>query len=68
MKSKCCERCGKESNVMTMSYFNTQMICMDCNAKERAHPQYEYAKEVELKACLDGNMNFGGIGLPKDLK
>ena len=65
---KHCERCNKESNVMTMSYFNVDMVCMDCNKEERNHPQYEYAKNVELQECVAGNMNFEGVGLPEDLK
>ena len=63
-----CKRCNKPARVMTMSYFNTQMICMECRDRESKHPLYEHAKRVELQACLQGNLNFGGIGLPDDLK
>lgn len=51
-----------------MSRFNTDEICLDCEAKERQHPLYAYAKEVERQECLKGNLNFPGIGLPDDLK
>ena len=38
-----CERCGTETNVHTMSMFNTQDICMDCKDKETKHPDYQKA-------------------------
>ena len=63
-----CERCGTPTHTTIGSYFNTQMICMSCEAKERKHPEYERAKEIELQQCLAGNLNFEGVGLPEDLK
>jgi hypothetical protein len=45
-----------------------QMICMACDAKERKHPSFDRAKRIELEQCLKGNLNFEGVGLPKDLK
>ena len=63
-----CERCGAPTHTMTMSYFNTQMICTSCDHKERQHPQFEKAQEIELQQCLAGNLNFKGVGLPEDLK
>ena len=51
-----------------MSFFNTEMICIACKDAERAHPDYEKAKQIELEQCLQGNLNFEGIGLPEDLK
>lgn len=50
-----------------MSFFNTEMICLDCNEKEELHPDYWRAKEVESKEVSKGNYNFKGIGKPKDL-
>lgn len=47
-----------------MSRFNTQMICDECEIKEKAHPEYQTAKEAELRAVKSGNMNFEGIGKP----
>ena len=44
-----CDRCGTPTHTTIGSYFNTQMICMSCEAKERKHPQYELAKEIELQ-------------------
>jgi hypothetical protein len=50
-----------------MSYFNEDDLCMECIAKERAHPMYATAKEVENEAVANGDFNFGGIGKPADL-
>lgn len=63
-----CERCNDKMNRYTMSYFNTQLICTSCQEKEKSHPLYEKAREVERKQCELGNYNFSGIGLPEDLK
>lgn len=62
-----CDRCHKETRVHTMSYFNTDTICMDCKAKEKAHPDYARAVKVECDACRSGNYNFPGVGKPRDL-
>jgi len=62
-----CHRCGAKTNVHTMSRFNTDLICNACDTKEREHPNYARACEVEEKAVLAGNMNFPGIGKPTDL-
>ena len=58
-----CERCHQESNMITMSWFNEEMICMECDAKERIHEKYEEAKRRELEEVKKGNLNFKGIGL-----
>lgn len=57
-----CERCNKETRSFTMSWFNTQMICNNCDFKESQMEELKHAKEVELKECLKGNFNFKGIG------
>lgn len=62
-----CDRCGTQTNVHTMSRFNTETICPDCEDLERAHPRYEEAVRVEADAVRQGNYNFPGIGLPSDL-
>jgi recombinational DNA repair protein (RecF pathway) len=62
-----CSRCGTNTSVITMSYFNTDMICMECDKAEQAHPAYEEAKEKELEQCRMGNFNFEGIGKPEGL-
>jgi hypothetical protein len=51
-----------------MSRFNTDVICAVCVGKERQHPEYEKACEVEIDEIRKGNYNFEGIGLPEDLK
>jgi hypothetical protein len=51
-----------------MSYFNTDMMCEECNKTERLHPLFEKAQKEEMIQCQNGNMNFEGIGLPNDLK
>ena len=65
---RCCERCNKPTHTMTGSYFNTQMICTSCDTKERKHPDYDQAVRIETEQVLKGNLNYEGIGLPKELK
>jgi hypothetical protein len=63
-----CQRCGKKSASWTMSMFNMQLICGDCDEKEMKHPDYKKAVDAELQATKDGNKSFRGIGLPDDLR
>lgn len=51
-----------------MSIFNTDMCCLECIEIERAHPDFQKARDVELDELLKGNYNFPGIGLPEDLE
>lgn len=51
-----------------MSYFNTDEICLECADRERAHPQFQQARDAELEACKNGDYNYRGIGLPVDLR
>ncbi|MFW9948533.1 MAG: gamma-glutamylcyclotransferase [Candidatus Thorarchaeota archaeon] len=62
-----CDRCDNQSVSLSMSYFNTEMICKTCTAKEENHPQFKEAKDKELEECMKGNFNFEGIGKPVDL-
>lgn len=63
-----CDRCGQKTNAYTLSYFNTEKICVDrCVEAERAHPLFEQAREIETQHVLKGEFNFPGIGLPADL-
>ncbi len=62
-----CDRCHKETTIHSMSFFNTDMICPDCEEKERQHPQYAEAKRIETEHCQRGDYNFKGIGKPSDL-
>lgn len=50
-----------------MSYFNEDLICMECKDKERAHPDFKRAQDIEVAAVKSGNYNFPGIGKPRDL-
>ncbi len=63
-----CDRCGKEMTVHTMSYFNTDQICLECEEREISHPDYARAVETENEAVRRGEFNYPGIGLPVDLK
>lgn len=61
---KHCDRCGKElTDGRTMSMFNTDCICMECKAKERAMPDYKAAVQAESEAVKSGVRNYPGIGL-----
>ena len=62
-----CDRCQKETTSYSMSIFNTEQICPDCEEKERAHPQYQLARNAESCAVRRGDLNFPGIGKPEDL-
>lgn len=62
-----CRRCGAKDKPTTMSRFNVDIICLDCQAKEKAHPRYAEAAAAELAEVKRGNYNFPGIGKPADL-
>ena len=68
MREGKCDRCKKSMTESTVSYFNTQEICMDCDEIERAHPDFQAAREKETQEVMQGNMNFPGVGLPADLR
>jgi hypothetical protein len=53
--------------VSIMSRFNTDEICMECEEKEKKHPDYPRAVKAEAAAVRAGNYNFPGIGKPADL-
>lgn len=63
-----CERCQSETRVLSMSWFNTQMICPRCEMTERKHPKFKEARDEEFAQVKNGNLNYEGIGLPNDLK
>ena len=62
-----CDRCKLPMTSFTMSRFNTEDICLECETKETAHPRYKEAVEAELKQVRAGNYNYPGIGKPEDL-
>ena len=63
-----CERCGSEMSVHTLSWFNKQNICLKCDEEELKHPDIKHAKKVENEHVKNGDYNFKGVGLPKDLQ
>lgn len=44
-----CDRCGRETLCVTGSFFNTDLICPECDATEQAHPDYERARRIEAE-------------------
>lgn len=63
-----CDRCDRPTEGMTtMSFFNTEQICLACDGLERAHPRFDEARKADEAAIRQGNFNFEGIGLPPDL-
>lgn len=60
-----CERCKKSLKGIPhrMSFFNTDICCLDCLEEEKSHPRYQEAKQAELEAVRRGDYNFPGIGL-----
>ena len=63
-----CDRCGKMKSGFTMSIFNTDWICTDCEDLETRHPKFQEARKLEAEQCRKGNNNYEGIGLPEDLR
>lgn len=57
-----CDRCGKDAFATTGSYFNMEMICLECAKAEREDPRFEEARRVENEAVRRGDFNFPGIG------
>ena len=55
-----CDRCGKKTNAMSMSWLNTEECCMDCLEAEKDEPDYILAKQKEAEQVKKGNLNYGG--------
>jgi hypothetical protein len=64
---KRCGRCGCNATHVSMSFFTDELICNDCEKKERSHPKYELAVKKMMAALKKGNFAFTGIGKPSDL-
>lgn len=58
-----CARCGAATTTHSMSFFNTDDLCMDCKADEKLAPGYGSARAAEAAAVQAGNLNFAGVGL-----
>lgn len=65
-----CQRCGGDlGGVSIMSFFDTSIICLACQADEKLAPSYEAAHAREVAEVRAGNYNFRGTGLtPEDRK
>ena len=61
---RCCGRCGVETSILHMSWFNTDELCLLCQEDEQKHPDLGYAKVIEHAATKAGNTNFPGVGWP----
>tara|TARA_B100000963_G_C22640769_1_gene680288 strand:+ start:8861 stop:9136 length:276 start_codon:yes stop_codon:yes gene_type:complete len=59
-----CQRCECKTSFFTMSWFNTEHICQSCNNQEELHPDFNFAKDVELAYVKRGNYNYPGVGYP----
>lgn len=58
-----CPRCGTSLGSFTQSWFNTEIICIQCQTDEQQAPNYADAKQAEAAAVRRGNYNYPGIGL-----
>ena len=59
-----CDRCRKPlAGRRTMSFCNTDTICMECAEAERKRPDYGAAHAAEVAAVRAGDLNFKGVGL-----
>ena len=67
MFSDVCNRCQERGYATIMSRYNLELICAKCANKERSHVAYKLAADIELKAYMNGNPNFEGVGRPIDL-
>lgn len=61
-----CDRCGASfayGTVHTMSRFNEDEICLDCNEDEQLAPGYAAAAAAVLEQVKLKNYGFPGVGL-----
>lgn len=56
-----CDRCNQETKTHSMSWFNTDQICLKCKSEESEHPLYKKAKEIENEEVKKGNHNYPGL-------
>ena len=56
-----CDRCKQQPNMVTVSYMNTDIICMDCKTAEQDHPMYHVAREAKHAASVAGDYNYPGL-------
>lgn len=58
-----CPRCGGPMTAHSMSFFNTEEICLECKTDERQAPGFAAARAADEAAIKEGNYNFPGVGL-----
>lgn len=58
-----CQRCGEKMLAHTMSFFNTDTICIPCSDDEKGAPNFQQAREADYAAVHRGDYNFPGLGL-----
>ena len=49
----------------SMSFFNTEEICLQCKRDERQAPGFAGARAADDAAIKRGNYTFPGLGLPE---
>lgn len=54
-----CARCEKEGNTHSLSFLNMDMICLECEEKEKEHPLYQAARDVEFEQLQKGLQSIG---------
>lgn len=62
-----CHRCRRETVDTILSMFNRDELCLECKQREERHPLYETARAAEEAAVRRGELDFPGIGRPRDL-
>ena len=61
LSNSTCDRCGKKSTSMSMSWLNTDECCQKCLEEEKNEPDYILAKEIEAEQVKNGNYNYKGL-------
>lgn len=67
MSTRWCARCGGETHITTMSFFDDSIICAECDKIERAHPKFAETRAADIEAMRGGNYSFPGTGIPAGL-
>ena len=53
-----CERCGREAQTYTYSWYNEQAICLLCRDYEKKRSDYLACRKAELEAVKRGDLNY----------
>ena len=69
LSQRYCDRCGGNlKGIRRMSRFNEDCLCLTCQSTEQEHSEYAKAVAAEVAAIKNGEINYPGIGLPKDME